>query len=479
MSWASRAGALLGIGMGVAGVMAGPGPLAGQSAEALAERGRGEAPDTSEATQHRVDVGGYGSFRFDWNDVGGRRPSFTLRRFVLTTDARIGARLQVYSEIELERFGAIEVEKGVERDAAGTGFDQGLESTAGSELALEQAWAQLAIGRRAGVRFGAVLPPVGRFNLAHDDNLWDLPRRPLSVRGAPVLPAAAAWTEMGLGVVASAGLGGAAEIGIEAYLLNGVELDFDLERKLEARPGGGNVELEAEVSPRRGAVDGSSGLDAVAGRVVLSPRLGSEVAISGYVGRYTPAYLDADGTIGTLGLDGRHRLRGFDVEGELLYTRYSNVDGVARDFARVAIDHNRENEAAESPGGLGTEVEVELGGLARSRSGFWLAVRRPIPLPRGALGFEDATIAPIVRYERVRYDDALVEVDFSDGVVTSLEKADVEQGRLWIGVGFRPLPQAVVQLAYEYNRAIRGALIDPAIEATSTNGVTLGFAVGF
>ncbi len=43
--------------------------------------------------------------------------------------------------------------------------------------------------------------PLGRFNLRHDDNLWNLPRRSLVDRGVPVLPSTAAWDELGVGFV--------------------------------------------------------------------------------------------------------------------------------------------------------------------------------------------------------------------------------------------------------------------------------------
>ena len=49
------------------------------------------------------------------------------------------------------------------------------------------------------MRTGGVLVPVGRFNINHDDNRWDLPRRSLIDRGVPVLPSTAAWDELGAG----------------------------------------------------------------------------------------------------------------------------------------------------------------------------------------------------------------------------------------------------------------------------------------
>ncbi|MSR36911.1 MAG: hypothetical protein EXR95_09795 [Gemmatimonadetes bacterium] len=119
----------------------------------------GPAGPRAQEQELRVDVGGYGAFRYEVsNAVAG---SVTLRRFVITTDARFGDRLQAYSEVEYERLSEIEIERGAEESAGGPTFEQTIEGTNGSELALEQAWAQLQLGS-VGARVGAILPPVGR-----------------------------------------------------------------------------------------------------------------------------------------------------------------------------------------------------------------------------------------------------------------------------------------------------------------------------
>lgn len=434
-------------------------------------------------TPFRVDVGGYGSFRLDGSDAGEDEPSFTLRRFVLTTDAHFGDRFQVYSEIELERFSEIEVERGAEATAGGVEFEQELEGTNGSEISLEQAWGQWNLAPGFGVRFGAVLPPVGRFNLLHDDNLWNFARRPLIDRAAQVLPGQAAWTEMGLGVVGNHYLDSGVRLGYQAFLLNGVTLDFAIEQKVQTRnPSRDKLELEAVVSPTSGAFDGSNPADAVAARFEVSPALGSEIAVSGYRGGYTPEFLEgADGTITTLGVDGRQKLGGFFLEGELLYTRYSNVDGVLDEFARAVGDRAAETTGEETAG-LENEIEIELTGLADRRYGFWLDLSRPVPLRPGTFGLPDATVIPVVRYERVWLDGDLQALDFAGGVVTEAVRADREQDRLSVGLAFRPIPPAVIHLAYERSSARAGVLIDPAKEdgeTGSVNGFVLGLAIGF
>lgn len=438
---------------------------------------------TEEPSEYRVDVGGYGSFRLEGSDRAGGQPAFTLRRFVVTTDAHLGGRLQVYSEVEYERLGEIEVEREVAQDAGGLKFEQELEGTNGSELALEQAWAQLNFTPGLGVRFGAVLAPVGRFNLRHDDNLWNFPRRPLIDRDAQVLPGKAAWTEMGLGFVGQKEFASGARMGYQAYLLTGTTLDFSLEQVAQTRaPQRSKLEVEAEVSPTQGAFDGSNTADALAGRLEISPALGSELAVSGYVGRYTPEWLEAKETLATLGVDGRQKLGAFYLEGEFLYSRYAGVDRVAESFARAATEHAVETSPDEAAS-LESEVEVELKDLAEKRYGFWVDLGRPIALKRGTFGFEEPVLTPTVRYERAWVGNAIEELDFSGGAVTALERADREQGRLSVGLAFRPIPQAVVHLAYERSTPIRGELFSPEVEGEDAgktiNGLTLGLAVGF
>ncbi len=444
----------------------------------LATAGAAWAQEEEGPSDFRLDVGGYGSFRFDASDADQGARGFTLRRFVLTTDARWRDRLQVYSEIEYERFSEIEIERGVEAQDGGLAFEQELEGTNGSEIALEQGWGEFRFTDAVGLRFGAVLPPVGRFNLNHDDNVWSFARRPLVDRGASVLPVKAAWTEMGLGLVGEV-TAGETPITWQAYVLNGAQLDFAIEEKVQTRdPARDKLELEAVVQPTRGAFDGSNRADAVAGRVAVSPALGSEIAVSGYAGRYTPDWLDHDAFISTIAVDGRHRLGPLTIEGEWMRTQYGELNRVIESFAAAALDHAAETESDETAG-LESEIEVALTGVSDTRSGFWVDLGWPIALARGTWGLDDAVVTPVARIERVQWDGNLEELDFAGGQVTSQVREDRAQTRVSLGVAFRPMPQAVFQLAYEHNRATQGAMIDPGVEEKTTNGIVFGMAVGF
>lgn len=424
-----------------------------------------------------VDLGGYGSFRYSAHDSESVPSSITLRRLVITTDARFGERLQVFSEVEYERLSEIEVERGVSSpEGGGLEFEQEVEGTNASEIAIEQAWAQFNFSSAAGLRFGAVLAPVGRFNLNHDDNLWNYPRRPLIDRSANVLPSAAAWPEMGLGLVGDTRLGGGATLSYQAYAMNGVQLDFAIEEKVVTSPSGNDeAVLEAVVSPSLGAFDGSNTTDAFSGRLALSPALGSEIAVSGYVGDYTPSFLEEDGTISTVGVDGRQRVGPVELEGEFLYTHYSDLDAVLTDFARQAVNHASEQEGEE----LTTEVETVIEGLSENRYGFWATAGWPVALAPGFMGLENPVLTPTVRYERVWFEDNLEGFDFADGSVVSRTLTDRTQERLSLGVAFRPVTEAVFHFTYERNHALDGGLLAPAGAADATNAFTFGMAFGF
>ena len=145
-------------------------------------------PTTKVPFLDRVRIGGYGSLRYEVTDNPADKNSFELRRFVLAGDATIAPRLSAYFELEFERFRKLEVEKNLGPAEGGLTAQQAIEATNDSEISLEQIWMQYDIQDWLKFRGGGVLVPLGRFNLNHDDNRWDIPRRTLVDRGVPVLP---------------------------------------------------------------------------------------------------------------------------------------------------------------------------------------------------------------------------------------------------------------------------------------------------
>jgi hypothetical protein len=406
-----------------------------------------------------VKIGGYGSVRFESNDLDRGSDTFTFRRFVLTTDARIARPLRFGLELELERFTDLELERQTApRAGGGLETTEAVEGSAETEISLEQAWLQWELAPWLRYRAGMLLVPLGRFNLAHDDNRWNLPRRPLIDRGVPVLPVPAAWSEVGMGFTGDVELPRAGTLNYHLYVVNGVTLDTEIERVLETRAGDtGKLELEAELRPTRG----TAGLDlkdgkAVTGRLAWSPLPGQEVGASFYVGRYTPEFLSGEMLLG-FGLDGLVTLGPFEVEAEYLHTRFGGVRRVARSLAQVALEKSLEGEV----GDLETEIEFDLAGLAETKRGYWVELRyRLFPewLRASFFGraFDNPQLIPTVRWEQAWLDGRVRAVDFTGGTLTRFDQEDRFVNRITAGLAYRPVPLVVFQLAYEYLWTDRG-----------------------
>jgi hypothetical protein len=436
----------------------------------------------------RVQIGGYGSTRFEASDLENQNNSFVLRRFVLTADANIAPRLRSYFELEFERFRKLEVQKQLQPASGGLLAEQEIEATNNSEIALEQAWVQYDVTDWLKFRGGGVLVPLGRFNLNHDDNRWDLPRRSLVDRGVPVLPTTAAWDEVGMGFVGDVTLSDQAVMNYQVYAMNGVVLDYNLEQVAQTNGSGqGKVVYDVVLEPSNGGfAQDVKDSKAVAGRIALSPALGHEIAGSWYYGRYTPDFL-ANEDLWAIGIDGRTGYGPFELEGEGILTRFEGTRHVARSLAATAYD----DAAASSDPSLETEVEYELADLAHNRYGYWLEARYrfwPEILNRTFLGkpFENPQLIAVFRPEQAWLDGLVDEAAFSGGQLTTFETSNRRVDRFTVGLAYRPVPLVVFQLAYEYTQTNSGqslASVTNYLPAGPTedhvNTVMVGTAFGF
>ncbi|HWK11755.1 MAG TPA: hypothetical protein VNR64_16970 [Vicinamibacterales bacterium] len=433
-----------------------------------------------------VRVGGYGSMRFETNSLDAPKPAgFDFRRFVLTTDVTPHDRLQAYVEIEFERLAEIEVERAVETSAAGAAFKEELEGGNGGEVSIEQMWGQFKFGDPLAVRIGQILPPVGRFNMAHDDDRWDIPRRSLVDRGAPVLPVHAAWTELGAGIVGGVNVGATGRLTYQAYAVNGATLDFSVEKALESEVDNpGILKLAGEFSLSRGPVNGEGGTRAGTWRLGYSPTLSSEIAISGYHGRYTPDFMaPVSERINAIGIDGMLRRSAFSVEGEYIHTDFGNTDRVIDAFINTVTGSTG---LAPLPGAAGTETEFTIKDLTPVRQGFWLEARYrfwPTAWRNGVLGkgFENPQLTPVIRYERVTLKDAIDEVALEGGEIGRGDRQTLRQERTTVGLSYRPIPSVAFSVAVEHNRRLEGSvLVFPrGIGVASYTSVITGLAIGF
>ncbi len=402
----------------------------------------------------RVHVGGYGAIRFETGNLERAYDTFTFRRLILTTDVAITSRIRFMTEIEYERFRALELEKSVE-PSSGLSVEQAVEGTSESEIAIEQAWLEYTVRDFLRFRAGGLLVPVGRFNIRHDDNLWALPRRSLVDRGAPVLPSKAAWNELGMGLAGMVPLGARGLVSYELYVMNGVALDVEVEQEVKSSDGPGYALNEVKVSFQPGT--GTFGLDtknakALSGRFVFSPLPGQELALSGYLGRYTPEFLRPE-YMRSVGVDGLLSWRNIALEGEYVYTHSGDLRAVAADFARQAVTQVGEFVEGEQGELLKSEVRYDLAGLAGVKQGYWLEARYeffPAFLEQTFLGEdEDPHFTLAARMEQVWFTDLLTTAAFSEGELVRFETNDRFVNRFTLGLTYRPTALVGFQIAYE------------------------------
>ena len=394
-----------------------------------------------------IKIGAYGSTRFEASDLPSVGDSFTFRRFVLSGDATIADRIRSVFELEFERLTEIEVEKKTTAEGGFQGFSTSLESSNSSEISLEQAWVELLMTDWLKFRMGNILVPVGRFNINHDDNKWDLPRRSLVDRGVPVLPSTAAWSEIGLGFNGDIKTDNWGTFNYQLYVMNGVALDSTLETVAR---GSGEFETEVEIQPRRGTAN----LDvkrekAFAARVGWSPSLGTDFGISGYFGRYTPDFLPSE-KLWSVSADGKMTFGPFEIEGEYVRTQFGGITNVAKGFAQSVLS----NEISSGTTPLESTIEFELAGLASVKQGYWLDLRYrffPDFLRDTFLAwkFENPQFILTTRWEQVWLNGLVTEATFEDGLLTNLVKENRFVNRITLGFAYRPVPLVVFQTAFE------------------------------
>lgn len=409
--------------------------------EALADRDK-----PNPALLDRVKIGGYGSVRGEVTNLDNQRDTFTYRRFVLSADAQINDRLQTYLELEFERFTQLELEKSIQAGDGQFSTKEAIEGSNGSEISIEQAWAGYSISPALNLQAGIVLVPLGRFNINHDDNQWNLTRRSLVDKGVPVLPSSAAFSELGIGFNGALPVGNGGLLDYRFYVVNGAQLDFASEQEFESVQGGApETAVEVEFAPSRGSA--SSDLNdnkAVTGRVAYRWQPGQEIALSGYWGRYTPDFLtDADVT--SIGIDGLNTVGGLEIEYEAIYTDWGNVKEVAQSFARNTFNRD----------GQGAEVAIAGDSLADSRSGYWIELRYPFwpeALNNTFLktGFAKPELDPTLRFEQVFFNNQLRGFEFANSNITEYDSIDATLSRVTLGMSYRPVPQWVITVAGEY-----------------------------
>lgn len=434
-------------------------------------------------------VGAYGSMRYGTSNLDDLHNTFTFRRFVLTVDSPIAERLKANVELEFERFTSLELDKKLTATSGGGVISEvAVEGTAKSEISLEQAWMQYDIAEWLKFRGGAVLVPLGRFNINHDDNCWDLPRRSLVDRGTPVLPTTAAWPELGAGLLGDFSIGNAGKLSYQAYVMNGVTLNSEVEQIGQTRTGDTTkLAYEVKLQPSRGTFsDDVKKGKSIGTRWAYSPSLGDEIGASIYWGRYTPDFL-SNKPVFSFAIDGKKSWGAFELEGQYVNTQWSGVRSVARGLAQRAIISSSEAEVDN----VETEVEFELANLATRKQGYWVDFRYrfwPAFLNQSILGshFANPQLIATFRAEQVWFSGLLNSIGFSDGSITEFKTESRLLNRFTLGLTYRPVPLVALQLAYEYTRSNQGKSLSSVtnfLPARSgeyfQNAILMGLTFGF
>lgn len=447
-----------------------------------------------------ISVGGYGSARFEYLSQGDKSIStFTLRRIVPTLSTTVKERLRFYTELEFERFGLIELVEEMKPDKGGLKTKTEIEGTDGSEIKLEQMWGELEISRFLKFRMGAILPPVGRFNILHDDDIWEPARRPLSVRDATVLPSKTAWTEVGAGFNGNIDISESL-LGYEFYIVNGVTLEHDFElyviggadKKIDDENIKYNqAKLEAIIKPRFGTFKIDTKKEkAITGRIFLSPIIGYEFGFSGYFGRYTPDFLiPAD--VWTLALDFKAEPSSIlDFEGEYALTRFLKTSNVIEDIIKKAF--HKEGKAVFYQSSTGTnvdipteivsEIKIKEKTIADTKHGGWMILRVKFfpSFFRGTFIDIDGESQFILflRPEYVQYQKTISKLEFKNGIIESEQREDIKQIRNTIGLAYRPTKNFVFSLSYELTNLLSGSQYIHTPGKENQNSILFGFAFG-
>ena len=203
----------------------------------------------------RTAIGGYAEAHARWGRTDGltEEAGFELKRWNIFTFTQVNDFIRIGAELEFEELA--------------------------EEITLEFAAIDLTVHPSLTFRAGAILSPLGRFNLSHDSPRNEFTDRPL----VSTQIIGTALTEVGVGTLGQFGLGGLGRLTYEAYAVNGFH-----EGLIYDSPDGTRIPL----GKRNFEDDNSS--PALVGRVAVSPRLGYELGLSAHRGAYNVFRADGE-----------------------------------------------------------------------------------------------------------------------------------------------------------------------------------------
>lgn len=341
----------------------------------------------------RTAIGGYAEAHARWEQADGvtEEAGFELKRWNIFTATQVNDFVRIGAELEFEELA--------------------------EEITLEFAAIDFTIHPSFTVRAGAILSPLGRFNLSHDSPRNEFTDRPLvstEIIGT-------ALTEPGIGALGQFGLGGVGRLTYEMYAVNGFH-----DGLINDSPDGTRIPVGKK------NFEDNNASPAVVGRVAWSPRLGYELGVSGHRGAYNVFLLDGEqveerSDLAIWALDMEATVAGVEFSGEAV-------------TASVDVPSGLQGIYASGQRGLYVQAVRDFGrGWVRTMPGSF---------------FEVGT-----RYDVVDFDDNLTG--------DSLQ-------RVTVGLNFRPTEDAVLKLDY-----VRGNTRDRFNNLGEEAGVLFSIATYF
>jgi len=345
-------------------------------------------------------VGGYVDLEFarDW---GANTTTFTQHRFIPFIFADISDRLHFGTEVEFEYGGP----NAPTRDG---------------EVKVEFAALDVNLTRAVNFRAGALLSPLGKFNLIHDSPVNDLTDRPLVDNR--IIPTT--LTEAGAGLFGQIYPSETSVLTYEAYVVNGFNNSL-LSYAVNATTGA--ITPAMNVRSARGSMrsDNNPGKSLV-GRVAFSPLLGIELGGSAHTGRYGDT---GDGRLTVAALDGIVARGRWEILGEVATANLSVDATNERPRALAAYRAARGNDST----GFGAAYAAAP--FTTAQRGAYLQFNYHF-LQGAVRGFPNSTFTGVVRLEHLDLD--------ADG------DGNLQQ-RLSLGINWRPIEQSAIKADYQWN----------------------------
>ncbi len=365
-----------------------------------------------------------------------KRSGFVTTRLVLGIAANIAPKLIFNSEYEVE--------------------------FAGKEISIEQAYLEYQFSNKLKFRGGVVVPPLGRFNLFHDDNLQDIASRPLA--STFIIPAT--YKDAGAGFLGEFNIGKRSKLTYEGYVVNGIRSDEGGEFAREAGL--------AETLENNRFFDNNP-QKSVVGRLMFSPIIGLELGASGYRGKHDNKGLY---DLSIFSYDWKFSRGNFQVIGEYARAGIERTPETDEELAaKVFLQSLPKGDYVNTFEFLDNNINLPIFDTsARSMDGLYVEARyRFRPRWFTDRTTEEGSIAPVFRFDQINLDRSYKDFSFP-----------LNRRRYSVGLSVRPTEATTFNATYSFNRKpdlfLRlpdGRPFPPYFTNQGVNTFTFGMAVAF